>query len=89
MKRPSQSLPSSLEQPQGHAHVPGETPDLLLTHEAAAFVRFDGPHAVKNFFAWADRWGVPRLKRGRTCLWQKRVLIDFLERKPWTKHRVA
>jgi hypothetical protein len=62
---------------------------LLTTPEAAAFVRYDGPKASKNFLAWADRHGIPRLHRGRVCLWDSRVLIDFLNRKRWTLERVS
>jgi hypothetical protein len=58
---------------------------FLTTAEAADLLRYDGPAAVKNFLAWADRHRVPRLKRGRTCLWRESVLIAFLERKPWTR----
>lgn len=67
--------------------TPDTAPDLLLTEEAAALLRFDGPNAVANFFKWAYRHGVPRLHRGRTVLWEKRVLLDFLHGKKWTRER--
>ena len=87
MKRSRESRPSSFQQSERHADIPQQEPELLVTAEAAAFLRFDGPNAVRNFFAWADRWNVPRLKRGRTCLWQRSVLVAFLQRKKWTKNR--
>lgn len=62
-------------------------PEYLRSHEAAEALRFDGPRALKQFFAWADSYNVPRLHRGRTVLWDRRVLRDFLERKRWTLRR--
>lgn len=61
--------------------------EFLRTPEAAALLRFDGDKAVKQFFAWADRYAVPRLHRGRVVLWERRVLLDFLAGKAWTKER--
>ena len=89
MKRSLKASAPSSQQSDRNLHVTDQARDLLLTSEAAAFLRFDGPSAAKNFFAWANRWNVPRLKRGRTCLWQRSVLIAFLERKKWTRGRVA
>lgn len=87
MKRRLQTPAATAQQPQRHAHVKGQTQDreLLLTQEAADFMRFTGPHAPKLFFKWANRWSVPRLHRGRTLLWERSVLIDFLNRKRWTR----
>lgn len=61
--------------------------DLLTTAEAAARLKYAGPHAVKNFFKWADRHRVPRLHRGAVCLWQESVLVAFLRRDKWTRDR--
>lgn len=61
--------------------------DLLTTDEAAARLKFRGTNAVKSFLKWADRHRVPRLHRGRVCLWQPAVLVAFLERKTWTRDR--
>ena len=87
MKRTRQTSGTGAQEPLGDLHRSDQQPELLVTTEAAAFLRFDGPNAVRNFFAWADRWNVPRLKRGRTCLWQRSVLVAFLQRKKWTKNR--
>jgi hypothetical protein len=61
----------------------------LKTVDAAALLCFSGPNAINDFFHWANRYGVPRLHRGRTVLWERRVLQDYLERKPWTQARQA
>jgi DNA-binding CsgD family transcriptional regulator len=61
--------------------------DLLTTVEAAERLKYSGPSAVKNFLKWADRQRVPRLHRGRICLWQPSVLAAFLRRDKWTRNR--
>lgn len=61
----------------------------LKSVDAAALLCFTGPRALKQFFAWADRYSVPRKHRGRTVLWERRVIEDFLDRKPWTLRRVG
>jgi hypothetical protein len=65
--------------------------EFLRTPEAARFMRFgDDARGIKAFFAWAYRWDVPRLHRGRTVLWERRVLLAFLHRRKWTaKQSVA
>lgn len=65
--------------------------EFLRTPEAASFMRFgDDARGIKAFFAWAYRWDVPRLHRGRTVLWERRVLLAFLHRRKWTaKQSVA
>ena len=62
--------------------------ELLRTDEAQALLRFaEGRKGAMQLFSWADRWNVPRLHRGRTVLWERRILRDYLERKPWTLRR--
>jgi hypothetical protein len=59
--------------------------DLLTTEEAAARLRYTGPRAVANFFLWANRHRVPRLKRGARVLWQTSVLAAYLTGEKWTR----
>jgi hypothetical protein len=75
------------EQAPGRRDIAAQLPELLKTVEASDLLRFDGPRAVKDFFKWADRNAVPRLHRGRSVLWEKRVLLDFLHGARWTKRR--
>jgi hypothetical protein len=58
----------------------------LLTEEAARFLRFNTPHL---FHKWAVRHRVPVLRRGRTLLYEKRVLVAFMEGRPWTTRRLT
>lgn len=89
MKRHLQAVAPSAEKPFRDEHVADSSPQFLLTDEAAALLRFEGKHATKLFVKWANRWNVPRLHRGRTLLWQRRILLDFLAQKRWTKRRSA
>ncbi len=57
---------------------------LLTSEEAATFLRYSGPRALRNFHQWTHRHRVPRLHRGRIPLWRRSVLMAFLERKSWT-----
>ena len=73
-----------------HALGDPESP-YLLTHEAARLLRFTSPHL---FHKWAKRNRVPVLRRGRTLLYERRVLEAFLSQKRWTtvrthEHKVA
>jgi hypothetical protein len=63
--------------------------DLLTTAEAAEFVKLPSDaKGINRFRVWACRHAVPRVYRGRTPLWERRVLEAFLHRKAWTKrHR--
>jgi hypothetical protein len=72
-----------------HTAAPEEATPYMKTVDAAALLCFTGPKAIKEFFAWADRYHVPRKHRGRTVLWERRVLEDFLDRKPWTQRRLG
>lgn len=61
-------------------------PEYLLTAEAATLLRFNTPHL---FHKWAQRNRVPVLHRGRTLLYERRVLVAFLEGRGWTKRHAA
>jgi hypothetical protein len=64
--------------------------DLLTTAEAAQFMKFgEDARGINRFRVWACRHAVPRLHRGRTPLWERSVLIAFLNRKAWTLKRSA
>lgn len=54
----------------------------LLTDEAARFLRFSN---TRLFREWANRHHVPVQRRGRTLLYDRRVLIAFIEQRPWTR----
>ena len=69
-------------------------PELLPSDEAAIFLRFDRKpngqtrtprETARLFREWAHRNRVPVLYRGRTLLYERRVLVAFLERRDWTK----
>lgn len=62
---------------------------FLKSVDAAALLCFTGPTAIKDLFKWADKYHVPRLHRGRTVLWERRVLLDYLNREPWTLRRAG
>jgi len=75
----------------GNAHSP-----YLLTDEAARYLRFDRapngqtrePSEMMNLFRkWAARWRVPVARRGRTLLYDRRVLDAFVKGETWTKRR--
>lgn len=51
----------------------------LLTEEAAELLRFNTPAL---FYKWAKRNRIPVLRRGRTLLYDRRVLNAFLKLKP-------
>ena len=53
----------------------------LLTDEAARYLRFASAHLFRK---WATRNRVPVQRRGRTLLYERRVLDAFLNLKPWT-----
>lgn len=68
--------------------MPSPEPEFMRTAEAQAWLLFpEGHEGMRQFFKWADKYAVPRLHRGRTVLWERRVIRDFLERKPWTLRR--
>lgn len=57
----------------------------LTTPEAAVFVGLtDDARGLNAFRVWAHRHAVPRLYRGRRVLWERHVLLAFLNRKKWT-----
>lgn len=76
------------QQPEGDPHVPDQLGDPLspyfLADEAARFLRFN---TTNLFRKWATRHLVPQLRRGRTVLYERRVLEAFLRGKPWTQGR--
>lgn len=90
MKRLRQSVTTCPEQPQGNAHVAGECGDpaspYLLTDEAARFLRFPSAHLFRK---WAGRNRVPVQRRGRTLLYERRVLVAFLNGEAWTVRHSA
>lgn len=87
MKKMLQAVASPTQVAHRHFHGVDLPRDLLTTVEAAERLKYVGPSAVKNFLKWADRHRVPRLHRGRICLWQPSVLLAFLTREPWTRDR--
>ncbi len=56
----------------------------LLTHEASRYLRFT---SARLFYKWAIRQRVPVLRRGRTLLYDRRVLDAFIRGASWTKGR--
>ncbi len=77
------------------ADVEGQ-PENLLSVEAARFLGFDRNHrgdtrtpreTMRLFREWAKRKRVPVLHRGRTLLYERRVLLAFLRDDPWTRNR--
>jgi hypothetical protein len=84
MKRRLQPSTTPAQEPNGHADVSRE-PQYLLRDEAADFLRFKGPRRGHLFYKWAQRNRVPVLHRGRTLLYERRVLVAFLEQRVWTK----
>jgi hypothetical protein len=89
MKGTGQTQTAEPQEPMGAIDGARQAQEFLRTWEAAALLRFDGPQAIKDFFKWADRYDVPRLHRGRSVLWERRVLLDFLQRKAWTRRRLV
>jgi hypothetical protein len=96
MKRRTQAIATTAQEPDGNLHVPGESP-YLLTIDAARFLLFDRKHdgtlrshteAMRLFREWAERNCVPALRRGRTLLYRQSVLAAFLEQREWTKKHV-
>ena len=70
----------------------------LLSIEAARFLGFDRKHSgevrtpretMRLFREWAKRVRVPVLHRGRTLLYERRVLLAFLKGDNWTRNRHA
>ena len=87
-KDASQALASHADQPLRDFNSSHPQSEFLKTVDAAAWLCFTGPDPIKQFFEWANRYHVPRLKRGRTVLWERRVLLDFLRGEKWTRRRV-
>jgi hypothetical protein len=85
VKRGLKASSAHAQQAQGYRNSLDALGELLTTEEAAARLRYDGPRAVANFFAWADRNRVPRLHRGARVLWQASVLTAYLTGEKWTR----
>lgn len=86
MKRQFKAAAPVAEQTDRSLHLPGESP-YLLTAEAARFLKFDlrgdGTErpiakAMHLFREWAVRNHIPELRRGRTLLYDRRVLAASL-----------
>ena len=83
-----------MRKPGQQWHIPQpELPDGLgdplspyfLTSEAAVYLRFK---TARLFREWAIRNRVPVLHRGRTLLYDRRVLDAFVQQRSWTlKHK--
>lgn len=74
MKRGLQADADTLQAQFGDAESP-----YLLTDEAARLLRFK---EARLFREWAKRQRIPTLHRGRTLLYDRRVLDAFLKLKP-------
>jgi hypothetical protein len=90
-------MASEAQQADRDPHVSGE-PENLLSIEAAKFLAFDRTHrgeartpreTMRLFREWAKRKRVPHLNRGRTLLYERRVLLAFLKLERWTLNRHA
>lgn len=77
MKRQLEPSTARTEQADPNPHLAGQ-PVYLLTAEAADLLRFNTPHL---FHKWALRNRVPVLRRGRTLLYERRVLEALLRQK--------
>ena len=96
MKRRLQASSPPAQQPHGHADV-SDQPVHFLSHEAARFLRFDRKSngqtrtprdTMRLFREWAKRHHVPTRHRGRTLLYERRVLVAFLDGARWTRTHV-
>ena len=93
MNRRPVAVDPATEFPLGRVDVGEELGDplspYLRTDEAARFLRFDGPRARALFRKWALRHRVPVCRRGRTLLYERRVLEAFLKGQDWTVRRAV
>ena len=85
MKHRFQAAASATEQADRDLNLAEQIGDplspYLLTDEAARYLRFASAHLFRK---WATRCRVPVQRRGRTLLYDRRVLDAFLNLKPWT-----
>lgn len=62
--------------------IPGSP--WLTTEEAARYLRFP---SVRAFYAWLDRNNIPKSRRGRVLLFERRILDAYIRGELWTKRR--
>jgi hypothetical protein len=61
--------------------IPLDSP-YLTPEEAARYLRFQHTRAFND---WVSRNGVPRVKRGRTALFERKILEAFIRDARWTR----
>ena len=90
MKRGQQARPALAQEADRRLDIADQIGDplspYLTTDEAARYLRFA---TAPLFYKWAIRHRVPVQRRGRTLLYDRRVLEAFLRQDSWTKRHVA
>lgn len=93
--RALQSASAHPQQAQSHGNALDQLGELLTTEMAAERLLFvadaggDVLRGVRNFWKWANRYHVPKLRRGSRVLWQASTLAAFLKGDKWTRRHGA